>query len=110
MSGTCDSNAIIISDSDEEQEVMVMDSQHRREEDSRKDATCSSGSSTGRHDLDGEHDRESNTASNYNNRTNEDRTTEGTNVANSVVCTSNSGQSESLSCMCLGCTDFSIPH
>ena len=29
MSGTFDSNAIIISDSDEDQEVMAMDSQHR---------------------------------------------------------------------------------
>ena len=104
MSGTCDSNAIIISDSDEEQ---AMDSQHRREEDSRKDATCSSG--TGRHDLDDERDRESNTTSNYNS-TNEDRTAEGTNTANSVVCASNSGQTESLSCTCLGCTDFSTPH
>jgi len=74
MSSTFDSNAIIISDSDEEQEVMAMDSQHHHEEDSRKDAmcfaTCSSSTSTsiGRHNLDGEQDRESNTASNYNNR------------------------------------------
>jgi len=61
------SNGIIISDSDEEQEVMAMDSQHCCEEDSRKDVMCFAmfSSGTRRHDLDDERDRESYTASNY---------------------------------------------
>ena len=95
MSGTIESNAIIIDDSAEKQEVMNL------QQDAIQDATCfaTCSSSSGCN----EGDEASSSSTNM-----KDGETEGTGTISSVL---RAGHTNVLlQCTCLGCCDFSIPN
>jgi len=99
MAGSNESNAIII-DSDEEEEVMDLQKSVTQE-----DATCFATCFATCSSASGRRVGNETTTSSTNTK---DSETEGTSTVSSV---SRAGDTNvSLPCVCLGCSNFSIPH